>query len=562
MNENMSVATSSPKQSKARISLSTVFAIAFVSVFTIFISVTILAYSRLGDFREILDNIANKSLPNVVFSEQINNHITALSAISSGLSSADSEAALRIAQKQVNEKMEQIRTVAERHGGTQYLEFHLNAIESEILELKTIALHRIKLAKQLVKQQRALYALNEEVVEITTSPTLSKHEVQALQNWRAALYEAISLSSNAANLSRLQAIRQSLFSAQEITQALYKDSQQLPASLQPQLIEVVDEFTDIAIHEHGIFPLQINLLRISGRVTGRGNFVSSLITDYARLLNFKSYQLSDSLITQTSRTSTHIKEQIDNVGLYVIAALLLLLVIVFFIQNRVVNRLVKLNTLVQDRANGYNNMTQISGNDEISDIADTIDYFATTIEQQKVALQQLSMLDGLTGIPNRRALDERLEHELKLATREKWPLSVLMVDVDYFKSFNDNYGHVAGDEALVSIAQILEKIAKRSGDFAARYGGEEFVFILPNTDKNGAMRVANTLLNSVREANIEHKHNPNSDHITISVGIATCLPGDIKDADYLQRLADHALYAAKQNGRDQAIHYINVINQA
>ena len=135
-----------------------------------------------------------------------------------------------------------------------------------------------------------------------------------------------------------------------------------------------------------------------------------------------------------------------------------------------------------------------------------------------------------------------------------------MVDVDFFKPYNDNYGHVAGDDALVSIAQILESVAKRSGDFAARYGGEEFVFILPNTDQVGARSVANTLLSSVRSANLEHKYNPNTDHITISVGIATCLQGELRDADYLQRLADHALYAAKQNGRDQAIHYADIIN--
>ena len=559
MSKQLPATSEALNTSKARLSLSSVFAIAFVSVFVIFISVTILAHSRLSDFREILDNLANKSLPNVVFSEQINNHITALSAISDGLSYANSEAALRIAERQVNDKMEQIRTVAERHGGTQYLDFHLNAIESEILELKTIALHRIKLAKQLALQQKALYALNNEVVKITTAPSLSKQDIQALQNWRAALYEAVALSSNAVNMSRLQAIRQSSFAAKTITDTLYKNADELPISLRPRLIKIVDEFTQVAIHEQGIFPLQINLLRISGRVTGRGNFVHSLITDYARLLNFKSYQLSDSLITQTSRTSTRIKEQVDNVGLYVIGALILLLVIIFFIQNRVVRRLVQLNMVVQDRANGFSNTTHISGNDEISDIADTIDYFATTIEQQKLALQELSLLDGLTGIPNRRALDERLEHELKLANREKWSLSLLMIDVDYFKLYNDNYGHASGDTALVAIAQLLEGFAQRSGDFAARYGGEEFVFILPNTDKDGAIRVATALLEAVRDANLEHKYSPKEDHLTISIGASTCQQQDPKDADYVQRLADHALYSAKQSGRDRMVHYSDII---
>ena len=140
-------------------------------------------------------------------------------------------------------------------------------------------------------------------------------------------------------------------------------------------------------------------------------------------------------------------------------------------------------------------------------------------------------------------------------------VTLVVIDVDHFKSINDRFGHTAGDITLQVIAKALQKSIRKS-DFIARYGGEEFVFILPNTDQTGARSVASTLLNSVRNANLEHKYNPNTDHITISVGIATGLPGEAKDADYLQRLADHALYAAKQNGRDQAIHYLDIISQA
>ncbi|WP_166424406.1 GGDEF domain-containing protein [Paraglaciecola sp. 20A4] len=560
MNEDSHLPVASQDKVMARISLSTVFAVAFISIFVIFISVTILAYSRLSDFREILDGIANESLPHVVFSEQVNSHITTLTTISDGLSFANSEPALRIAKGSVNKKISDIRSLAQRQGNTQYLDFHLNAIESEIFELETLALHRIKLAKKLAAQEKALYALNNRVVKMTTATSLAERDIQILQRWRAAIFEAIALASNAANLSRLQAIRQSSFKITEITQAFYEKAPELSDKQRTNMLTVEDELNRIVLSEEGIFSLKISLLRLSGRVIGRGNFIRSLISDYSRLLNFKSYQMSDSLITQTRYTSMRIKEQIENVGVYVVGALILLLLIVFFIQNRVVRRLVKLNMVVQDRANGFSNSTRISGNDEISDIADTIDYFATTIEQQKKALQQLSLLDGLTAIPNRRALDERLEHELKLATREKWPLSMLMVDVDFFKPYNDNYGHITGDAALISIAKILAHVANRSGDFVARYGGEEFVFILPNTDKTGAMKVADVLLHSVREAQLEHRYSPKAEYITVSIGVATCQNSSEKDADYIQRLADRALYTAKKNGRDQAIHYADTIN--
>ena len=560
MNEDSHLPTAPQSKVMARISLSTVFAVAFISIFVIFISVTLLAYSRLSDFREILDGIANNSLPHVVFSEQVNSHITTLMTISDGLSYADSEPALRIAKGSVNKKISDIRSLAQRQGNTQYLDFHLNAIESEILELETLALHRIKLAKKLAAQEQTLYALNNRVVKMTTATSLAERDIQRLQRWRAAIFEAIALASNAANLSRLQTIRQSSFKITEITQALYEKTPDLSDKQRAKMLAVEDELNRIVLSEQGIFSLKISLLRLSGRVIGRGNFIRSLISDYSRLLNFKSYQMSDSLITQTRHTSMRVKDQIENVGLYVVGALILLLLIVFFIQNRVVRRLVKLNMVVQDRANGFSNSTRISGNDEISDIADTIDYFATTIEQQKKALQQLSLLDGLTAIPNRRALDERIEHELKLATREKWPLSMLMVDVDFFKPYNDNYGHITGDTALVAIAEILAQVANRSGDFVARYGGEEFVFILPNTDRTGAMKVADILLHAVREAQLEHRYSPKAKYITVSIGVATCQQGCTKDADDIQRLADRALYTAKQNGRDQAIHYADTID--
>ncbi|MDQ6993036.1 MAG: diguanylate cyclase [Mariprofundus sp.] len=166
-------------------------------------------------------------------------------------------------------------------------------------------------------------------------------------------------------------------------------------------------------------------------------------------------------------------------------------------------------------------------------------------------LKRISTLDGLTGIANRRCFNETLSYEWKRSQREKLPVSLLMVDVDYFKNFNDEYGHPSGDECLQRVAKALEVSALRAADLTARYGGEEFALILANTDEIGAMRVAQAVRNSILKLAIPHALSATASVVTVSVGVATVVPE--YQADYMQLLkaADQGLYQAKQNGRNQ-----------
>ena len=170
-------------------------------------------------------------------------------------------------------------------------------------------------------------------------------------------------------------------------------------------------------------------------------------------------------------------------------------------------------------------------------------------------LETLATEDGLTGIANRRRFDERLLEEWARAYRERTCLSLLMIDLDHFKSYNDEYGHPAGDECLRSIARILAAEAKRTTDLAARYGGEEFVMLLPNTDAAGCARIAERILREIRNAGIPHRLNFPSRQVTASIGGAVCRPGVERSAGHasLVEAADHALYDAKDGGRDQLV---------
>ena len=166
-------------------------------------------------------------------------------------------------------------------------------------------------------------------------------------------------------------------------------------------------------------------------------------------------------------------------------------------------------------------------------------------------LKQLARTDGLTDLLNRRAFDEALETEIRRSGRSGTALSLLMIDVDHFKAYNDLYGHPAGDACLRQVAELLRNSLKRPGDVAARYGGEEFAAILPDTDEDGAYLVADAFRRAVAQAGLPHERSDKG-HVTASVGVATYMPDNIeRSALELAKVADEALYSAKAAGRDR-----------
>ncbi|HEY0834392.1 MAG TPA: diguanylate cyclase [Azospirillum sp.] len=173
------------------------------------------------------------------------------------------------------------------------------------------------------------------------------------------------------------------------------------------------------------------------------------------------------------------------------------------------------------------------------------------LKKQADILRQLSFMDGLTGIANRRRFDETLEREWRRCGRSRLPLSVIMLDVDHFKRFNDHYGHHAGDECLCAVARLLAEEVMRPGDFVARYGGEEFVCLLPETDGEGAARVAERLRTAVQLRNLPHAASPTAPQVTISLGYACMVPPPDRAAQSLVSLADSMLYDAKNRGRNR-----------
>jgi diguanylate cyclase (GGDEF)-like protein len=173
------------------------------------------------------------------------------------------------------------------------------------------------------------------------------------------------------------------------------------------------------------------------------------------------------------------------------------------------------------------------------------------LEEANRKLERLSFLDGLTNIANRRRFDEYLGLEWRRAQREQTPVSLILVDVDFFKLFNDHYGHEAGDEVLKRVAATLDATVGRPADLVARYGGEEFVVVLPGTDVQGAARLAERLRAAVAAMEIPHAQSRTAPHVTISLGVATIVPAREGAPEGLVTAADQALYEAKREGRNR-----------
>ncbi|MCC3564696.1 MAG: diguanylate cyclase [Oscillatoriales cyanobacterium] len=173
------------------------------------------------------------------------------------------------------------------------------------------------------------------------------------------------------------------------------------------------------------------------------------------------------------------------------------------------------------------------------------------LETVNRALQYLATYDSLTEVRNRRFFNDYLDTEWRRLAREEAPLSLIMCDIDYFKLYNDTYGHQPGDECLRQVAQILQCSVKRSADLVARYGGEEFAVVLPNTDIEGAACVAERIAQQVRDLQILHAQSAVSEYVTLSLGVACCIPAPMSQPATLIAIADESLYRAKAAGRDR-----------
>lgn len=311
--------------------------------------------------------------------------------------------------------------------------------------------------------------------------------------------------------------------------------------------KISDEFTDPTLLE-GIKEYTKNM---------EGYYSTDSITTVLKLSNQK-YRYAT--IAPIASTTWSVITLYNSSALFDVAKLVPMIVtilIIFIIFIFAINRTISIfilspfkslvNSVESIKTNLNEQVYGTNREDEIGELANTIQ----SMKDNLIDAIGKVHYDSLTGIYNRRYLNENLEPIIKLLSRSNGIISVLMLDVDYFKKYNDTYGHNIGDECLITIATILSSSIERAGDFVARYGGEEFIIILPNTDEEGACTVAKKILIAVKNCVVPHIKNEVESHVTISIGITTGVADYTAQGENYFKRADEALYMSKQSGRNK-----------
>lgn len=500
-------------------------------------------------------DITNQSLPEAAKASQINNILKEILYLTERLTNANNQAARRIAFEELKQQETKLSKITEDTTSSIHLRNQITTTRKEVEELNALIIAQINNRDVIHNQLEQAYRIQDKIIHQINTST---HERRLLDGITMDIINSVALGHKALNLHQLQPVRQlaketkiSLSNSIQLTRALSLTDDS-------SLIADIDKLNNILLSETGLFNLTIKQLQISGRTRGRGNFLHNLISDISKLSESNFHKINQSIINSSQDTSLKIAEHVKWSIILAISVLLLLVAAIYFINQKIVMRLLTLNKSVLKRINSQQADINVEGKDEISYLARSFVYFSDQIEAQKEQLQLLSLTDSLTNLPNRRAMDERLGLEVHTALRGKMPLSILMLDIDYFKPYNDFYGHVAGDECLKEVAVALKGLQQRESDFIARYGGEEFVMLLPTTDKEGAINVAEYLINKINNLKLPHEKSQVADHITVSVGVSTFTEAEIKvgtfSVDNILKISDRALYAAKESGRNRYCH--------
>lgn len=544
-----------PPVERHRFPLAKIITTAFAAIVILFMASMALSYYRIISFQSLLYHIKEDSFPEMAYSRELNKQVNELLYLSNHLSHAGNEVTLRIAKQRIESKLENIKKQMHPEDPNIYLGTQLRVIIIEFQTLANLVEQQLEIQEKIKLNQSSMYQLNEEMFNLPLQNIKSISEKELVTAWRLAYSKVISSASKALLKNRLQAVRQSLLKIKKQLAILTEKIVLLPKSEQQTSQELVAKLQQLLLQDDGMLLLKIEQLRIDGRVIGRDNFMKNLLDDFLRVAEFKSYQINSSVIKDTNAIIERVATQEKMIAFTSVFVLLLLCAVIYFIEKRFVQRIVRLNKNVMSRLKGGDAVSDVEGSDEISDLSKAFNFFADKIEQQKQVLHDLSLTDGLTGLANRRALDQRLEHDLQTAIRKRWPVAVLLMDIDFFKKYNDIYGHLAGDECLKQVSAALRDCNKRSTDFIARYGGEEFLIILPDTQGISAQHIANNILTEINALNLLHEGSDVASHVTLSIGIAVFEPTDAIDSKQLIAKADKALYSAKHSGKNNSYYY-------
>ncbi len=523
------------------------FTLAQFGIIVLFSVISIFSLIRLTDIRDILLSLTEDSVPVITETSLLNTQVISLSMLTTFLSESNFIPEQLLAKRKIDDLIAEINLgFTNSRAQKQYLAKQLNIVYKEIDELNDLVGERIGLQSVLKRDFTTFYDL---VYSLYVDAGLERVDNELESKVDDNLLKILLLAIQIDQQTRLHALR-------KIEQDLRMQIKATEDSLLPSqksLRQSIRSLQLLVIGERGLITAKIESLRVIGRTRGRDSFVRNLIADVASNLQHQSQAINELVSTDAANAAKEVAKQTTFVIWAGLAAIFITLGIIYFLYRRIVVRLLSLATQVDQAAQNDSALVSIEGSDEIANLAHTFSVYLKRVRDQEKALLDMTLTDPLTAIPNRRAFDEQLKTIIAQSLRNEWELTIVFIDIDFFKPYNDFYGHTDGDACLRLVASQLNSVVLRNTDFCARYGGEEFVCLLPNTDSEGAKQKAQALRLAVESMQIPHADSKVSKFVTVSVGAATFPFSKDRNwsADIIVEQADKALYRAKVEGRNR-----------
>jgi|TARA_R110001632_G_scaffold50409_3_gene125925 diguanylate cyclase (GGDEF)-like protein len=548
MNKPSSIKKTGYKQ----LSLIKKLAILLLMAVVLFIGVGTLLQTRLEQTQLILNDLTFNTIPAMTNANQSAIKSSELFSALELLTSSNTPVERRIAELEVNKKLNETQEQANRVNYSQNEFRLLKTIQEEMNNLNLLIDTKLDIADQITKKQKGLSELQYQADSVYKENTgQTPLETTQKAKWKIAFLELITLAYRVEDTDRLDELKEIKHTIELKLSHLESIVEETLPTLEKQVSPLNTAITELLMSDQGLLNLQANHLKMIGRTRGREYFIRNLISDYSNVANQfslnKNKYLKDKILALSNGVYT---QETWFIGGFILLAVMICTILALY--THAIKRLRILTRKIRNMTTEP--ILTHSSKDEIDELFHVFDQFSDTINTQNQRLETLSLTDSLTNIANRRAFDRRLFYELSNDRTLQIDLSVVLIDVDFFKQYNDTYGHVSGDEALQKIAMMLSHTIQNSTNLIARYGGEEFVAILPNKTAKESNLVAQNIMQAIRLANIKHRMSDISDRITISIGIATRTKGESSDIDTLMKKADMALYYSKNQGRNQATH--------
>ncbi len=501
-------------------------------LFLVFIAVS--AYYNLRDYAFRFSNITDYSMPKIVRIANTHSNIKELAYLVEKLTDISSSISRKATYRRIEEIFRLVKGDELSVFNEQNLDLEIQVIEENFNKLHSFIKKRNHYARQVN----------------THISNLIKEKIKIQFD-----YKELDKILDSINSERMYGVHKL-----KDLNLLIKKIQQFFALLRKNGVSEHEEHI-LAKIEHmllapdGIIEIKKKEVNIRIRSKRLASFITSLLYNFSDEIEFLSVKYSKELIRESQESALSLKKEINTLFFLFIGYLLYLMLVIFYVKNKIINRLVALDRNIRQKIKGKNRIIEGNYKDEISYITESFNFYASKVEEKNKKLEDLSLTDSLTNLPNKRMFDIQFERELHFIQRNHHLSSILFVDVDNFKSYNDNYGHPNGDKCLKSLAEVFRKIIKRDTDTVARYGGEEFIFILSNSDIKKSKKIARDLLNAVEGLNIRHEFNGKIQHVTISIGITTINHENCKLGKIHIENADKALYTAKEKGKNTFVHY-------